>query len=74
MDESVMADLHKELAVLRAEEARLSAERERLHHQIDFGFESATTSDREREISAARRDLHRRIELVRKVLTARQVD
>ena len=74
MDETVMGDLTEELAALRAEEARLSAERDRLHRQIDFGFESTMTREREREVSAARRDVHRRIELVRKVLNARQVD
>lgn len=74
MDESVMSDLQRELVALRAEEARLSAERDRLHHQIDFGFESGTTRERERKVSAARRDLHRRIQLVTKVLNARHVD
>jgi hypothetical protein len=74
MSESDMGDLTRELAALRAEEALLSAERGRLHHQIDFGFESTTTREREREVSAARRDVHRRIELVQKVLNARQVD
>ncbi|HKC77024.1 MAG TPA: hypothetical protein VKB70_01430 [Gaiellaceae bacterium] len=59
---------------MQAEEERLSAERDRLHHQIDFGFESSTTREREREVSAARRDLHQRIALVRKVLQARPVD
>jgi hypothetical protein len=74
MDEGSRNDLLRELAVLQAEEERLSAERDRLHHQIDFGFESNTTRDREREVSAARRDLHQRITLVRKVLDATPVD
>jgi hypothetical protein len=74
MEEASLDDLREELAVLTAQEERLSAERDRLHHQIDFGFESTTTSEREREVSAARRDLHERIDLVRKILTARQVD
>lgn len=74
MDEVSLDDLREELAVLKAQEKRLSAERERLHHQIDFGFESTTTGEREREVSAARRDLHQRIDLVRKILNARQVD
>lgn len=74
MDEASRDDLRRELAVLQAEEERLSAERDRLHHQIDFGFESSTTRDREREVSAARQDLHQRITLVRKVLGAHPVD
>ena len=74
MDESSLNDLRKELAVLEAEEERLSAERDRLHHQMDFGFESGTTREREREVSVARRDLHQRIDLVRKILNARQID
>ncbi|HJQ48904.1 MAG TPA: hypothetical protein VJ838_00105 [Gaiellaceae bacterium] len=74
MDEANLNDLRKELAVLEAQEERLSAERDRLHHQIDFGFESASTSERELEVSAARRELHQRIDLVRKILDSRQVD
>lgn len=74
MNEGTLADLRKELAVLKAQEERLSAERERLHHQIDFGFESGTTREREQEVSAARRDVHERIEVVRKILSARHVD
>lgn len=74
MDESSLNDLRKELAVLEAEEERLSAERDRLHHQMDFGFESGTTREREQKVSVARRDLHQRIDLVRKILNARHVD
>jgi hypothetical protein len=74
MDETSLNDLRKELAVLRTQEEQLSAERDRLHHQIDFGFESGTTRDREQEVSAARRDLHQRIDLVKKILNARHVD
>jgi hypothetical protein len=74
VDEGTLDDLRKELAVLKAQEERLSAERERLHHQIDFGFESGTTREREQEVSAARRNVHERIEVVRKILSARYVD
>jgi hypothetical protein len=74
MDEPSLNDLRKELAVLEAEEERLSAERDRLHHQMDFGFESGTTREREQEVSIARRDLHQRIDLVRKILNARHID
>jgi hypothetical protein len=74
MDDASLNDLRQELAVLEAQEQRLSAERDRLHHQIDFGFESASTAERELEVSAARRELHQRIDLLRKILSARQVD
>ena len=74
MTDESLDELRKELADLKAEEARLSAERDRLHSQIDFGFASGTTREREREVSSARRDLHQRIDLVQKVLSARQID
>ena len=74
MDEPSLDDLRNELAVLRAQEQRLSTKRDRLHSQIDLGFESATTREDEREVSAARRDLHRRIDLMQKILDARLVD
>jgi hypothetical protein len=74
MNDDSLDELRKELAALKAEEARLSAERDRLHHQIDFGFASGTAREHEREVSAARRQVHQRIDLVRKILTARQVD
>lgn len=74
MNQVSLDDLRQELAALQAEEVRLSAERDRLHRQIDFGFESSTTREREREVSAARLDLHRRMDLVQKVLGMRQID
>jgi hypothetical protein len=74
MDEASLNDLRQELAVLQTHEQQLSAERDRLHHQIDFGFESGATRERELEVSAARRELHERIDLVSKILNARQVD
>lgn len=74
MDETSLDRLREELATLQAEEEQLSAERDRLHHQIDFGFESATTRERELRVSSARRDLHERIDQVRRLLDARHVD
>ncbi|TML74402.1 MAG: hypothetical protein E6G12_11130 [Actinobacteria bacterium] len=65
-------DLRRELAELEAEEARLSAVRDRLHHQIDFGFETETSRTREREISDERRRVHDRIDSLRKLLRERQ--
>jgi regulator of replication initiation timing len=72
MDELNLDDLRAELAELVAEEARLSAERERLHHKIDFGFETSTTREREREVSDRRRELHLRIDGLRGQLSARE--
>jgi hypothetical protein len=63
-------ELRRELANLEAEEARLSATRERLQHQIDFGFASETTREREREVSDQRRDVHGRIDALRERLDA----
>ncbi|HEY5694213.1 MAG TPA: hypothetical protein VIR14_06870 [Gaiellaceae bacterium] len=68
MSEPGLDDLRSELALLEAEEARLSATRKRLQDQIDFGFESGTTREREREVSDERRKLHRRIESLRERL------
>lgn len=65
MSEGNVDDLRKELSRLEDEEAKLSAIRERLQHQIDFGFESETARAREREVSDERRELHRRIDSIR---------
>lgn len=68
MGESNPDDLHKELASLEATEARISAERRRLHEQIDFGYASEATRVREREVSDERRRLHERIDSLRRIL------
>jgi hypothetical protein len=62
------SDVQRELAALEAEEARVSAERRRLHQQIDFGYASETTRAHEREVSNHRRELHRRIDVLRELL------
>ena len=72
MDEASLDDLRQELAALRAQEERLSAERDRLHHQIDFGFETSTTRNREREVSDERNELHEQINSIRELLRARE--
>jgi hypothetical protein len=74
MEEAGLDELRTELSLLEREEARLSAERDRLHHQIDFGFETGTTRERERKVSAARRDLQQRIDLLRKLVSTQPVD
>ena len=65
-------DLRREIADLEAEEARLSAVRSHLQRQIDFGFETATAREREREVSDQRQELHRRIDWLRELLRSRQ--
>ena len=68
MEDVNFEDLQSELTELEAEEARLSAERGRLHDKIDFGFGTAGTKEREREISDARLDIHRRIDALKERL------
>lgn len=68
MEESNLEELRSELVRLEAEEARVSAKRGHLQHQIDFGFETASTRDREREVSDERQELHRRIDAIRERL------
>lgn len=72
MEESSLDDLRRELAGLEAEEARVSALRGRLQHQIDFGFETTSTRDRERDVSAERLELHRRIDALKERLRTLQ--
>jgi len=72
MDEASLEALRRELAGLEAEEAQLSAARDRLQHQIDFGFETETTRAREREVSDERRRLHDRIDALKQRLRAAQ--
>ncbi|HEY7422289.1 MAG TPA: hypothetical protein VH541_09770 [Gaiellaceae bacterium] len=69
MTETERGALLEELAALEAEEARVSAERGRLHQQIDFGYSvSELLQAREREVSAERRELHRRIDSLQDLL------
>jgi septal ring factor EnvC (AmiA/AmiB activator) len=69
VDDVNLDRLREELAALEAAEARLSAERRRLHNQIDFGYSaSEALRAREREMSDERRDLHRRIDSLRELL------
>ena len=65
MDRTSLDGLRAELAELLAEQERLRAERQRLHDKIDFGFGNDETRSREREISDARQEVHRRIEDLR---------
>jgi hypothetical protein len=68
MDEVSLDALREELATLEVAEARVSAERRRLHQQIDFGYATETTRAREREVSDERHELHRRIDELRELL------
>ena len=63
-------DLRGELAALEAKAAQLSQMRSHLQHQIDFGFETSSTREREREISDQRRAVHRRIDSLKETLRA----
>jgi septal ring factor EnvC (AmiA/AmiB activator) len=71
LDDERLDELRKELARLEADEARVSAQRRHLHHQIDFGYATAETRDREREISDERQRLHRRIDELLELLGVR---
>jgi hypothetical protein len=73
VEEINVGELQWELARLEVAEAALSAERSRLHHQIDFGFETASTRARERQVSDERQELHSRIDELREQLGAQQV-
>ena len=72
MDNLSIEDLRGQLAVLEAKAARLSQTRSHLHHRIDFGFETSTTREREREISDERNELHEQIDSIRELLRARE--
>jgi uncharacterized coiled-coil DUF342 family protein len=65
-------ELREELATLEAEAARLSQMRSHLHHQIDFGFETSTTREREREVSDERIEIHQQIDSLKETLRERQ--
>ena len=69
MDGASLDELREELATLEVTEKQISAERRRLHHQIDYGFSNAATLAREREVSDERRRLHRRIDALRELLS-----
>jgi hypothetical protein len=72
MESPSIDDLRAELSVLEAKAARLSTMRSHLHHKIDFGFETSTTREREREISDERRELYERIDSLRELLRTRE--
>jgi hypothetical protein len=72
MDDLSIDDLRGELAALEARAARLSQMRDHLHHQIDFGFETSSTRDREREVSDERKELHEQIDSIRELLRVRE--
>jgi hypothetical protein len=72
METMSIHELRAELAALEAKATRLSQVRSHLHHQIDFGFETSTSRDREREVSDERRELHRQIDAVRELIRTRE--
>jgi hypothetical protein len=72
MQHPSIEDLRSELVDLEAKAARLSQMRSHLHHQIDFGFETATTREREREVSDERIALYRQIDSLKQTLRERE--
>lgn len=71
-DQHTIEDLRAEIADLEEQAARLSTVRAYVHHQIDFGFETATTRTREREVSDERNELHERIDALKATLHERE--
>ena len=71
-DQRSIDDLRGELAALEAKAARLSQMRSHLHHQIDFGFETSTSREREREISDERQEIHQQIDSLKETLRGRE--
>jgi predicted nucleic acid-binding Zn-ribbon protein len=71
-DQRSIDDLRGELAALEAKAARLSQMRSHLHHQIDFGFETSTTREREREVSDERNEIHQQIDSLKETLRRRE--
>jgi hypothetical protein len=65
------AELQAELDTLELREKHLSAERRRLHDQIDKGFANDPAVAREQSVSAERRTLHQRISELRDLLRDR---
>jgi hypothetical protein len=72
MQHPSIEDLRGELADLQAKAARLSQMRSHLHHQIDFGFETGTSREREREVSDERNELHRQIDSLKETIHERE--
>jgi chromosome segregation ATPase len=72
MADPTIDELRGELAALEAKAAGLSQMRSHLHRQIDFGFETSSTREREREVSDERRELHRRIDSLKETLRAQE--
>jgi len=72
MQHPSIEDLRSELVDLEAKAARLSQMRSHLHHQIDFGFETGTTREREREVSDERIELYRQIDSLKATIHERE--
>jgi hypothetical protein len=68
MSESDLDEVRRELKALEAAEALASAQRNRLHQQLDFGYANDDTRARERAVSDERQELHRRIDELRRLL------
>jgi uncharacterized coiled-coil DUF342 family protein len=71
-DQRTIDELREELSALEAKAARLSQMRSHLHQQIDFGFETSTTREREREVSDERIEIHQQIDSLKETLRRRE--
>jgi chromosome segregation ATPase len=72
MEQTSIDELRMELAALEATAAHLSQKRSHLHRQIDFGFETSTSREREREVSDERNELHQQIDSLKQKLRERE--
>ena len=65
-------ELRSELAALEAKATQLSQKRSHLQRQIDFGFETSSTRERERGVSDERNELHQQIDSLKETLRAQE--
>lgn len=72
MEDLTHDELRGELAALEAKATGLSQTRSHLQRQIDFGFETMSTREREREVSNERRELHQRIDSLKESLRTQE--
>jgi septal ring factor EnvC (AmiA/AmiB activator) len=72
MEDPNIDDLRRELSALEAKAAQLSQTRSHLQRQIDFGFETSSSREREREVSDERNELHQRIDSLKATLSAQE--
>ena len=72
MEDPSIDELRRELSALEAKAAQLSQTRSHLQRQIDFGFETSSSRERERQVSDERNELHQRIDSLKETLRAQE--